>query len=344
MAKFSGDGTVHTRESSSHRDFQLDVLSSPKDSATMQKLMEEVQFNPKMCDEIRNYIKEHNLDIPSIESLDLKNPEHLKLLDQLYNPKVLKSILKKTHHRDEYAKEDTCHSSYKGESSSNTHSKTSSGSHSHRRSHERCCKRSSCSHSHHRSSHKYHDYIGREKHHRDHSKLSNPQPNFLNSPLLPKEAAYRYPSPSNQHHVSKKSDDFVDYHHQSHTDMMQREDDFFGKENPALSYNPDSYLFGSPMPLKKVKHESDRSPLGFVKRGDSGNMEGKSKGSEDRLQMGWMNHPSQENHDPNLANNSSLSAKKKGGNLFFNSASKDHFNVSGLFFSPKPNKYESPSR
>ena len=39
----------------------------------------------------------------------------------------------------------------------------------------------------------------------------------------------------------------------------------------------------------------------------------------------------------------SLSAKKKGGvSMFYNNShSKDHFNV---FFSPKPNKYESPSR
>lgn len=304
----------------------------------MKKLTEEIQFDPKTCDEIRNHIKEQNIDLPSIESLDLKNPEHLKLLDQLYNPKVLKSILQKTSsaHNQQQQQQENSHKDVK----------TSSGSHSHhgRRSHEHCskCKQRSSSHRHHQRSHNdSNGYMDSEKRHsKDYYDYPGSQNAFFNSPLLPKDAAYRFPSPGD-HHAIKKEHGFTDYHH---PDMMERENDLLARGNSVLGYNPDSYLFGSPMPLKKVKLE-DQSPLDFVKRGGSDENE-KSKGSDDRLRLGWMNNSGGENHDPNLGHhNMSFSAKKKGGSLgFYNSNSKDPFNVSRLFFSPKPNKYESPSK
>ena len=126
------------------------------------------------------------------------------------------------------------------------------------------------------------------------------------------------------------------------SDMMEKEDDLFARGNSAFNCNPDSYLFGSPMPLKKVKmEERDHSPLDFIKQDD--NNEGKSKTFDDRLHLDWIG----ENLDPNLgqnSNNSSLSAKKNIHSFLGGSASKDRYNASTSFFSPKPNRYESPSR
>ena len=366
-SKTSNDASGRHRNSSANRS-EFDALKSPRDSATMKKFMEEVQFNPKTCEEIRNYIKENNLDIPSITSLDLKNPEHLKLLDQLYNPKVLKSILNKGGQKQDGSKkspEDICRSGGKDGDSRNVElrelsSNTNSGNSSHNRhyscknSHDCCskgCKKSSRHHERSLSSNRHYSndgnmYYPNDKHISGQSnsrssdyyiqKFTNPQ--ILSSPLISKDVAYRFSSPAHIDHPIKKETGYSGYRN---SDMMEKEDDMFARGNSAFNCNPDSYLFGSPMPMKKVKHEErDQSPLDFIKQDDS-NLEGKSKNFDDRLHLGWMS----ENHDPNmgLSNNSSLSAKKNI-HSFLGSASKDRFNASTSFFSPKPNKYESPSR
>lgn len=377
-------GESSRNRSSSRRD-GLDSTASPKDSISMRKLMDEVNFNPKTCDDIRNYIKEHNLDVSSIDHLDLKNPEHIKLLDQLYNPKILKSVLKKNHHQQQQQ-----HKRRSGESS-NSAVDSNTGS-SYRHEHCSSCSRKLHSHfrsnnhsnSHHsrKSSHKY-----RSSHHSDYQdshssektpnrhyyerhsypireikveantemyKFNGDRRNFTSSPLLPKDSMYLFPSPA--HHSRKdikKEETFPDYHPESHDD---RENDLFDRVNetvPRLSYgNADKYLFGSPMPAKKVKLEADhQSPmtlLDFDAHHNNDNCDNKlkdsGKKSRGNLSFGdWMSHAGDENHDPNIIVGFNMSDKKKKTVHTPFSLSKENFNPN-LFFSPKPNKYESPSR
>ena len=44
----------------------------------MKKLVEELNFNPKTCEDITNYIKEKNQAIPQMEALDFTNPDDIK--------------------------------------------------------------------------------------------------------------------------------------------------------------------------------------------------------------------------------------------------------------------------
>lgn len=356
--------------------------------------MEEVTFNPKTCDDIRNYIKEHNLDMPPIESLDLKNPEHIKLLDQLYNPKVLKSVLKKNHYQQQESKK-LNESSNSHHSNSISTNETSSQKqccscsrkyHSHKASNtkiSKCSKKSNNYHdsssgkpsNHHYDENSYYTNSNTNDHHHtkhnasnsknDFYKYINNHGNFTSSPLLPKESGYLFASPVHRRTVVKKEDSFPEYHpegeekYEEDTDMYDRVDDSLPsfELSKGYGYNTDNYLFGSPMPTKKVKvEETDHTSLGLLDFDHqqpslrlSATKGGKSKNSEKKNSLSlsdWMNHGSDENQHPNLSNallNFSASGKKKGNSshLLNFSGSKENYNP---FYSPRPNKYESPSR
>ena len=55
----------------------------------LKKLQDDMinNYDPKMFNEIANLVKS-KCDIP-IENLNLRNPEHLKIIEQVYNPENL---------------------------------------------------------------------------------------------------------------------------------------------------------------------------------------------------------------------------------------------------------------
>lgn len=297
------------------------------ESVNIKKLMEDVTFNNETFDDIRNYIRKNNLDIP-IENLDLRNPEHLKQFEQLYSADVLKNVLKKSQPviaipNNKTANKKTSRPATEVE---NSHSSEQSAPYSsERKCHKKHC-RHRCSGRHQSGSSKSSRHIpdSHESHHQNHIESHREKPQerpvknqyfgkyggFTNSPILPKDA-YFFASPRQASEI--KDDPFPAY------------DYYFQDENVNLSnftlpksygYNADQYLFGSPLPSKKAKveHHSDMLDLNSTKL------------KENNSRMSNM---------PDWLGNSS-NKKTRNNNIIHNNNS--------MFMSPKPLKYESPSR
>jgi len=296
--------------------------------------MEDVTFNNKTFDDIRNYIRKNNLDIP-IENLDLKNPEHLKQFEQLYNTDVLKSVLKKSQNTASAVPNTTTATANK--KSSRPANEVENSEQSAPYSSERKCHKKHCRHrcsGRHQSgsskssrrnpdSHEGHreSRVENNNHHHHREKTQEkPVKNeffgkfFTNSPILPKDSYY-FASP--RHASDIKDDPFPAYDNYYFQDENVNMSNFNLPKN--YGYNSDQYLFGSPLPSKKVKveHHSDMLDLENTKL------------KENNSRM--MNMPSIQDWMGNSSNK-----KTRSSNILHNNNS--------LFMSPKPLKYESPSR
>jgi len=74
-----------------------DTSNSPNSMMDNLKRMQETMINnydPKMFNEISNLVKS-KFDFP-IENLNLKDPEHLKLIEQVYNPQTLQNFMSRS--------------------------------------------------------------------------------------------------------------------------------------------------------------------------------------------------------------------------------------------------------
>ena len=172
-------------------------------------------------------------------------------------------------------------------------------------------------------------------------KLMSVPNNFAQSPINPKDMAYPFPSPGNFVSANKDSGNYFDA-------VKKEGDSHLFEEIPFENYNPDSYLF-SPAPLKKVKKEEFErqhasNSLGFVKHDDLGmNQEKRTRKCEKLIDFNSLQqqHQQDENLDPNLSfsNYQANPSGKNRGNIL-----KENSNAINFFFSPKPNKYESPSK
>lgn len=157
--------------------------------------------------------------------------------------------------------------------------------------------------------------------------------------MLPKESSHQMPSPNFQS-SNKRADELYSNFYPG----VKKEDDLFGGTS-FYNANPDSYLFGSPLPVKRVKvEESARNPLDLLDFTKQTGSELRDRKRQDKnMDIVAANHENDENLDPNLSHNLIISTRNKtSAPLFLNSsASKD---LGGFLFSPKPTKYESPSR
>lgn len=87
----------------------------------LKKLQDDMiaNYDPKIFSEICNLVKTKG-EIP-FENLNLKNPDHLKLIEQVYNPEALQSLINRSKHETSKAFHST-DSSHKGSTSFEDHS------------------------------------------------------------------------------------------------------------------------------------------------------------------------------------------------------------------------------
>jgi len=215
--------------------------SSPHFMDNLKKLQADMINNcdSKIFNEIANLVKT-KFNFP-IENLNLKNPEHLKLIEQVYNPQNLQSLLSKT----------------KLEGSGFNNSNTTSGSVTH------VGNRTDITKGTHEASpaHDNNDEIQSNSSKFSFRKVAPINTNFGDSkikteisPLPSKGAnAFFFPSP----YMKPEG-----YKHPN----LQLSDDIFQNENldssnyQKMDHFNDSFLFGSPTPQKKVKPNFFVSP------------------------------------------------------------------------------------
>ena len=280
-----------------------------KRGLSMKKLIDEMPntYNSQLFEDIRNIVK---TEIP-LENLDLKNPENLKLFEQLYNTDALKNVLNKNKAENILALKEK----YENNSASQINHITNS-------------------HSSKISSHKsfFGDSSTNKRDLHSHSTKDNLDfsTNYMhNSPLLPKEICL-YGSPNNVHNVRNGQNGRGQQHKNLYDEFYHDENIPYGNfSNRNYGYANDNYMFNSP-PMKKVKVAIDPSPnmLEYNESNSNFHLVNKDKSSIKPLQsQDWLNQ-----------------AVKGQKNSQVGFTRTQMFHNSAMIYSPINTKYESPSR
>ena len=189
----------------------------------LKKLQDDMlnNYDPKLFSEIANLVKTKS-DIP-IENLNLRDPEHLKIIEQVYNPENLKSLITKT--KPETSPFDPLNTSKSYQTSSNSSKRSAAMFEDH-------------------STHKS-EGLGYsiKKEHVEYSKFSH---GVQSSPMGNKEMSM-FASPRPQKSSYNCDDFFNDENINTHNYMK-------------VEYGADGYIYSSPMPQKKIKPNMAVSP------------------------------------------------------------------------------------
>ena len=275
----------------------------------MKKLIDEMPttFNSKLFEDIRNMVKS---DI-RLENLDLKNPENLKMFEQIYNTDALKNVLNKNKTENSSiigGKYDSNHNTYTSRMNYTTNTDSSKIS-SHKSFFEDSSRKKQDLHSH------------STKDNLDFSA------SYMNSsPLLPKEISL-YNSPNNVRNGRGQQ------HKNLYDEFYQDENVSYGKfSNRNYGYGNDNYMFNSP-PMKKMKVEKgpNLNMLEYAESNSNFHLVNKDKS----LNSLTKTIPSQDwlNQGVKVPKNSQVGFTRT--QMFSNSA---------VLYSPINMKYESPSR